>query len=60
MAKRLDIEKVRNALKQAARNAVSGSRELRFGRFILLRTEWSSSRVGIGRKAENPSIKPKQ
>jgi hypothetical protein len=34
MAKHLDIEKVRTALKSAARNAVSGPRELRSGRFV--------------------------
>lgn len=35
MAKRLDIEKVRSALKTAARDAVSGPRELRSGRMVL-------------------------
>jgi hypothetical protein len=34
MAKRLDIEKVRTALKNAAQNAVSGSCEVRSGRFM--------------------------
>ena len=34
MAKRLDVEKVRSALKNAAKNAVSGPRELRSGRVL--------------------------
>jgi hypothetical protein len=37
MAKRLDVEKVRSALKSAAKNAVSGPRELRSGRIVVAR-----------------------
>jgi hypothetical protein len=34
MVKRLDVEKVRSALKSAAKNALSGPRELRSGRIV--------------------------
>lgn len=45
MTKRLDVEKVRSALKSAAKNAVSGPRELRSGRLV-------SRDVGSGRFVE--------
>lgn len=34
MAKRLDLERVRSALKKAAKNATSGSTDVRSGRFL--------------------------
>jgi hypothetical protein len=34
MAKRLDLERVRSALKKAAKSATSGSTEFRSGRFM--------------------------
>jgi hypothetical protein len=54
MAKLLDVEKVRSALKTAAKNAVSGPRELRSGRFITRNADTGRFREGDTVKGDAP------